>query len=298
MAYNSKNIKLETVITTDHSSKPAAPVAGNASFYMKDNQLTSQNSAGTETIYGAASVPGVKAAGDAAYTVLDGDGFGTIQVAPTSTRIVTLPTLADNQARTLTIVNTTGSANVTVDGEGAETINGATTITLGAKDDSITLIATSGDWQIISVQKPNGTLKLDTGGASNNGHGTTNTRIRIFQNSPTDTGDAFTYATTAAAGMSVTVNHDMVAAISYTDDGSGETIMGISINSANLTTSIQTLAVSERLMLTRTEGGDAANVAVTVKLSSGDIIRAHTNAQTGAVAGGAVQFVMQEVARL
>jgi len=140
---------------------------------------------------------------------------------------------------------------------------------------------------------PNSTLKLDTG----NGHGSTNTAIRRFTNAGTNAGDGFTYADSAANGMSLTIARDMIIHISYTDGTTALQSFGISINSSQLTTSILSITTANRLVSTQTSGAESPNVSVTVAVSSGDVIRAHTDG--GSLSAAAkVQFVAQEVMRI
>ena len=143
-----------------------------------------------------------------------------------------------------------------------------------------------------SLPFPNGTVRLDTG----NGYGSTNTKIRRFSNETAATiGDAFTYADSSTLGMSVTVNRDCVASISYTDGGSVATNMGISLNSSQLTTNIDSITVADRLIAGAGISGTLVqNMAVTIKLEKGDIIRAHTDGGTNSTLSR-TQFVVQEL---
>jgi len=64
--------------------------------------------------------------------------------------ILTLPTAADNTGRELTVIKQTADANtVTIDGEGAETINGAANNVLGVQYDTNTYICDGIEWYII-----------------------------------------------------------------------------------------------------------------------------------------------------
>lgn len=90
------------------------------------------------------------AVSSADYTVLDNDGYKVISVTTGSTtRTVTLPTLADNQGRTITIVKAdSGTGFVVIDGEGAETVGGATGKTLLGINDSMTVYGAPTTWVI------------------------------------------------------------------------------------------------------------------------------------------------------
>lgn len=97
----------------------------------------------------------VKAVNNVDYTVRDEDGYGTIAVNPSSVdRIVTLPTVADNANRQLTIINTgTGTYKVIVDGEGTEKINDVETWWLLAGQ-SITIKSNGTKWIKIAGHVP------------------------------------------------------------------------------------------------------------------------------------------------
>ncbi len=172
MAYQTKNPVLNTVITEDHSSKPATPVAGNAAFYMKNNALTSQDSAGTETTYGAASaatpdasgtitsfVPVIKSSTKAVastnYTVLDTDGFDKILVTTgASDRTITLPTASANTGRSIKILKVdSGAGKVILDGEGAETVGGRTTFDLMLINDFAEIVCDGTTWVVVAYRE-------------------------------------------------------------------------------------------------------------------------------------------------
>lgn len=92
------------------------------------------------------------AVSSADYTILDNDGYSLIDVTTGSTtRTVTLPTLADNVGRVLIISKAdSGTGFVTIDGENAETINGAATKTLLGQYDFLTIKGFATEWRIIS----------------------------------------------------------------------------------------------------------------------------------------------------
>lgn len=85
------------------------------------------------------------------YVILDDDGFRTVSVTAGATdRTVTLPTLADNTNRIITIVKgDSGAGTVTVDGESTETIGGVATRVLSSENSSITIQAGPTEWEIL-----------------------------------------------------------------------------------------------------------------------------------------------------
>lgn len=110
-----------------------------------------------------------------------------------------------------------------------------------------------------------------------NGHGSTNTRIRRFTNS-TSVGSDITYADSATLGGSFTINTAGVYGISYSD-AINVNVFGISINSAELTTTVQSLTVPATLlaMCGTTNSGTWNNCAGFAYCQVGDVIRAHTD---------------------
>jgi hypothetical protein len=95
----------------------------------------------------------IKTVGDAVYTITDTDKFDLIDVAPATARTITLPTAADNTNRVIQIINTTGTDIVTVDGEGAETVNGASNTTLVSQYDYVTIVCDGTEWLILSAHR-------------------------------------------------------------------------------------------------------------------------------------------------
>ena len=97
---------------------------------------------------------GVKAVASADYTILDNDGYSIVNVTTgASDRTMTLPTAADNAGRYITIAKAdSGAGFVIVDGEGAETINGAATNTLHVQYAFLTLLCNGTTWIVVAVK--------------------------------------------------------------------------------------------------------------------------------------------------
>jgi hypothetical protein len=134
-------------------------------------------------------------------------------------------------------------------------------------------------------------IRLNTG----NGFGSTNTVIRRFTTTVVNTGTGITYADSASAGASFTVNEAGIYAISYSDGFSGAAAFGISLNSSQLTTSIASITAADRLCLALTAAADYhANVSITLSLSIGDIIRPHASGSESS-APARSQFTIQRV---
>jgi len=150
---------------------------------------------------------------------------------------------------------------------------------------------------IISYNARNASNSMVRLGTSN-GHGSTNTHIRRFSNIAIDGASSFssiastqdttngsmTVTDSAASGTEITINHTGVYFISYTDvnTAGNDDIFGISLNSSELTTSIDSLTnVIDRLCSAELPSAapDSGTVAWSGILNKGDIIRAHTDSE-------------------
>jgi hypothetical protein len=125
-------------------------------------------------------------------------------------------------------------------------------------------------------------VRLDT----SNGFGSTNTKIRRFSNVRDNIGTDIQYTDSATDGASFTVLKSGDYTVTYSDFTSGATIqMGISKNSTQLTTNIQSINAADRL--TFAQGGAASlygHCSWSGYLNAGDIIRPHSEGGTGASA--------------
>lgn len=129
-----------------------------------------------------------------------------------------------------------------------------------------------------------------------NGYGSTNTVIRRFSTVVTNTGTDITYADSATAGASITINASGVYAISYTDFFNGVSSCGISLNSSQLTSSIGSITAADRLAMQSVSGADlAGTVALSLYLASGSVIRPHANGTPSGTAPAVTQFTIVRV---
>lgn len=131
-----------------------------------------------------------------------------------------------------------------------------------------------------------------------NGYGSTNTKIRRFTNTVTNTGSDITYADSATNGASFTINTSGVYAISHTDQfttGGGHA--GISINSNQLTTNIVSITASH-IGATGyiANANETVCASVTLYLTAGDVVRCHTNGEAAGTLTNATQFCITRVA--
>lgn len=127
-----------------------------------------------------------------------------------------------------------------------------------------------------------------------NGYGSTNTMIRRFTNILLNQGADVTYADSATLGGSFTINKSGVYAFSYSDSFASAQFFGLSLNSAQLTTAINSITAANVLVMGITGGaGSPQTVAATVYLQVGDVVRAH--ATNISASGPAAQFICTRV---
>ena len=134
-------------------------------------------------------------------------------------------------------------------------------------------------------------------GGEAHAYGTTNTKIRQIAGWTT-TGTDITPANTDATGTSFTINRAGVYAIYYLDEfaAMGQ-LLGVSVNSNQLTTSIGTITAANRLCLTSMQvNALAISVSVTVRLNVGDVVRPHTSGGTISADVYLPQFIITQVA--
>lgn len=129
-------------------------------------------------------------------------------------------------------------------------------------------------FQAVTATAPNSHVYANTG----SGYGSTNTKIRRISGTPTTVGTDITFADSAANGSSFTINTTGVYSMTYTDgksSGTGAQI-GISVNSAQLTTNVFNITAANRLAYMDSAVTNGwSSISVTVFLSSGDVVRPH-----------------------
>lgn len=121
-----------------------------------------------------------------------------------------------------------------------------------------------------------------TGGS---GHGSTNTKIRRFTTTITQTGSDITNSgDSATLGHSFTINTAGVYAITYCDTYSASGAwFGASVNSSQLTTAIFSITEANRIgSVATTVSAIPPCYSATTNLNAGDVVRAHTE---GTVSG-------------
>ena len=110
-----------------------------------------------------------------------------------------------------------------------------------------------------------------------NGYGSTNTKIRRFTNIVNNVGTDITYADSATLGGTFTINTAGVYSVGFSDMFTTDDFLGISLNSTQLTTSIQSITITDVLGLAfSTIASRPAFVGATFYAAAASVVRAHT----------------------
>lgn len=111
------------------------------------------------------------------------------------------------------------------------------------------------------------------------GYGSTGTKIMVFSSVLRSLGTCFTYVNDPILGDSVRVNRTCVVSVSFSQDPTSASAMGISVNSTQLTTSIANTLVANTFLGSATSAGanQSMSFSITFIAYRNDIIRAHTD---------------------
>jgi hypothetical protein len=217
------------------------------------------------------------------YTISDDDldGFGTLLIysdGAANAPDITLPTLADNQNKIVIIKVIDDTTLTRLVGEGGETIEGMANIELPKEGNFIAVIGQSSEWKMLE-ESITCQLRLDVYA----GYGSTDNKIVRLTNSRENVGNLFSENHSTgyngnAEGLEITINKagKYYFTASGTTGGAAVSI-GLSLNSAQLTTNIQTINATDRLAID--DGSSATNSHESVSwcghLEANDVIRFH-----------------------
>jgi len=198
---------------------------------------------------------------------------------------------------------TTGGGGIVMSGDSSgnlSLLSGATTVvavTSAGASVTGTLAATgavSGTTGTFTgaVTTPLSYVRLNTA----NGYGSTNTKIRRFTTTVNSAGVDITYADSATLGGTFTINTNGVYSVSYCDQFTAAATLGLSIDSTQLTTNIQSVTAVNVLSICTTTGGNVAEVALaTFYAAAASVVRAHTDGVAAGVTSGGTQFTIARV---
>lgn len=128
-----------------------------------------------------------------------------------------------------------------------------------------------------------------------NTHGSVNTCIRRFLTNPVNTGTDITYADSATLGASFTINATGVYSISYSDNFSAASNVGISLNTTQGAANVSGISLANILAAVTTGAGSYLGCASWVGvLAAGSVIRAHTGG--GGASTSPVIFTITRIA--
>lgn len=116
-------------------------------------------------------------------------------------------------------------------------------------------------------------------GTGSSGHGSPNTKIRYFDVANVNTGTAISYTASSVNGDIFTINESGVYGIEFFDAASGgASNLGISVNSNQGSTSIQSITAAHRRAYAQSAAaGIVTGVNTILALNAGDVVRAHTD---------------------
>lgn len=213
---------------------------------------------------------------------LTGNTSGTITIKPQAaagTYNFNLPTTAGNSGDVLTSGGG-GSTAMTWSTPLANPMDGQGQLIYGGVAGAVTKLAAGSSGQYLESSGasaptwksiPRSRIRVETG----NGFGSTNTRIRRFSTSVVSTGSDITYADSATNGATFTLGSAGIYSATTCDyKAAGFCNSGISINSAQLTTNIESITNTARLGL-QSQSGEISCVTATFIGAASDVIRAH-----------------------
>lgn len=128
-----------------------------------------------------------------------------------------------------------------------------------------------------------------------NGYGSTNTKRRKYSVIEASTGAAMSYTNSATLGFSVTVNEAGFYEITIRDyRAAGSALFGVSKNSAQLTTAIDSITVTDIVMVSGS-GTSGNQITRTMLLNAGDVIGPHDMGTMDSTSGVTSMFSMRKV---
>lgn len=169
----------------------------------------------------------------------------------------------------------------------------STQATAGTWATTPSLIQGAGGQALLRTTPLQSMVRLNTA----NGYGSTNTRIRRFTNVVVNQGSDITYADSATLGGSFTINTSGVYALHYNDQFTGNTEVGWSLNSTQLSTSILSITQADILCIDDSQNANNMGCAsITVYLAAGSVVRCHTSGSASGVNTTGCQVTVTRVA--
>jgi hypothetical protein len=202
--------------------------------------------------------------------------------------VINYPDLASNYNKKISIIHSIGGNNLTIQRAGSDLItkDNLTSIELPKEGNYLEVLGEvlSNRWDVIQ-EYITCQLRLNTYA----GYGSVDNKIMRFTNVVDNYGNLFSENHSTgyngnAEGLKITINKSgkYLFVFSVVSSNALSILMGLSLNSAQLTTNIESINVSDRLsIITGVSSGGVAGVgSVTWSewLKKGDIVRSHANA--------------------
>lgn len=202
------------------------------------------------------------------------------------------------------------TANVTLTADSAATLGDGFNVLIDAPAHTATLtgIGTVTPGGMALLQSDGTTRTLRQIGAAvgdhsivmttGNGHGSTANKIRRFTTTESSSGTHIVGADSAADGFSATVASSGAGlyAVTYFDTyNSGYTILGVSVNSNQLTTSIAAITAVHRKALAVHQNNPVAQCFAILRLVAGDVVRAHTDGMSNSTSDVSSRFEIRKI---
>lgn len=204
-------------------------------------------------------------------------GLASAYFGANSQTVRVLPSASMSATWTFTLpVATSGTANSILLENGSGVTSWATPAAYGAIQASSEVISTGGT-----------------------GHGSTATKIRQFTTN-TVTGSAISCASDTTNGTVYTINSAGVYAITYQDvRTAGQARIGLSLNSAQLTTNIGSLSAATILGIAITDAAnEPGNITVIRRFAANDVIRPHGEGLVNETDAVIVKFYITQVIKI
>jgi hypothetical protein len=226
------------------------------------------------------------------YVITDTDAAKRVEVDTTAGDItITLPLLANNTGRRIEISNVKGGTNKVIISPNATDANKLSSdaldvIWLTKVGDYAIFQAssTSGYWEIVG-ESITSQLRLNTYA----GYGSTDNKIMRFTNSVENVGNMFsenhsTGYNSNAEGLEIMINRSGKYELSFSCGGPvGGMNLGLSLNSSQKTTAIDSISIADILKYTLTTTTGISSCTLVLYFTKGDIICFHADSGIPAV---------------
>ena len=281
-----------TSATASASSATASAASASSSSTSEGNASASATAAAASAAASAWNDVNYKTNADSPITIADADN-GEIFLIDCSSGPVTvnLPAIsglslnAEGSGWKVGIKKTDSSTNsITVNRGGTDTIEGDTAKTVSNEDGYITLIADDSqspdEWAFLNVGPIAQARKIQVVHYDTiSGYGSTNTKIPYYTNARENSGDTDlgTVTNSSSTGFSYSADAKVRVNISGSGYHSSQLHFGITKESSELSTNIQSLSTVSKRKAMMGSNGQTVTCSTEVVLEIGEEVRIHTN---------------------